>query len=329
MNHFPGLIQALHCFLRETFRLALASRLFLLLILFSGSILFMAATVRFSNIPSLSETKTAERIPLDEAVRLGQFEIQQDGTPIIQGEIRLFFGTIRIPWNKYRENAVLFLESLLAFFLADWAGLILALVFTAAIVPDFLRSGWWDLLRLHQRSTWVIILIKLISILILYLSFTSLTLLLCWLTLNLATNSWHPAFLWAIPILAIQFSSFYPISVFLAVWTKNTSATLFGTMAFWGICWLVNHGRMTLALADPAFPGSLLNAGYWLLPKPVDFSMILSDLIGILAENPPPHAWHAAWIGGWIHPGLSIFSSLLFALMTTAGACYELANAED
>ena len=325
----PAMVQLLRGFLNETIRMALASKLVLFWLATSASILLVCSTVRLENVPSAQESVNQQRIPREEARRVGDFETQADGTPVIDGQIKILFGTIRIPWSHFRGKAALFLESLLGFFLADWAGLLLAIVFTGGLLPEFLRADWWNLLRLHQKSTALMLVMKTISILLLSLGFASLTTGICWLALNLGTGTWHPQFLWSIPMLCAQLMVFYPISVFLAVWTRSTPVAITGTIAFWGLCWLMNHARMTFALPETVTSGSVVEVFYWLLPKPIDFSLIMADLTETLQEKDLPHAWKSAWQKGWIQPLASLTTSLLFSVLTMAAACHELRSDED
>jgi hypothetical protein len=62
---------------------------------------------------------------------------------------------------------------------------------------------------------------------------------------------------------------------------------VFGSIAFWAICWGMNYGRHLAAgsalgsdaeLSQPLL--WLVDAGYWLLPKPADLGVVLFDALG-------------------------------------------------
>ena len=63
---------------------------------------------------------------------------------------------------------------------------------------------------------------------------------------------------------------------------------VFGSIAFWGICWAMNFGRhAVMAAADVAGCGKfspllvrLADIGYWILPKPVDLGCLAFDALG-------------------------------------------------
>jgi len=324
MIRVPAFIQLTRCFLHETTRMALASKLMLLWFVMSATILLVCSSVRFEKIPTSAESTNHQRVPLEEAQRVGNFEVIADGIPSIQGEIQILFGAIKLPWPHFREKAGLFLESLLGFFLADWPALVLALVFTGGLLPEFLNANWWNLIRLHQKNTALLFIAKTMAIMFLFSTFTSTTLFICWMALSLTTGTWHPQFLWAIPIFWLQLVVFYPVSAFLAVWTRNTTVAITGSVAFWGLCWIVNHARMTFALPETITSGSIMEAFYWLLPKPIDLSLFLADLTETLPDRALPEAWKAAWQKEWIKAIPSIATSIVFSAIVLFASCFEL-----
>src|SRR5205823_5746525 len=111
---------------------------------------------------------------------------------------------------------------------------------------------------------------------------------------------------------------FSGFAALLAVSTRSTAACVVGSLLFWLLCWAMNFGRHALASlrleeATAAF-GRTVDLGYWLLPKPADFSLILHTALAAaglrLAEGPmdfllreaPPLLWHvrerlAAFVG--------------------------------
>src|SRR5262249_33905251 len=141
-----------------------------------------------------------------------------------------------------------------------------------------------------------------------------------WITLGLATNVWSEAYLVSIPLLVIQFSFFHGFSMLLAVATRSTIICIIGTVLFWMLCNSGNRARIELVL-DPESPALLrwpLEAVYWLLPKPVDFNLLMTHAL---------HAEHhfASWPAlreyeaqGRALPELSIFTSMAFAGLTVA-----------
>ena len=56
---------------------------------------------------------------------------------------------------------------------------------------------------------------------------------------------------------------------------------MFGSVLFWFMCWGMNYGRHFLVAPESELPSQhlmlrgLVEAGYWILPKPLDLGMIL------------------------------------------------------
>jgi hypothetical protein len=150
-----------------------------------------------------------------------------------------------------------------------------------------------------------------------------------WIALGIATNVWNGLFLWSFAILVVQFICFYPASVFLGAWSRSTMVAIIGSIAFWAICWMVNHARISNLSATTAESSSgvaiwLIDVAYWALPKPIDFSIILSDLMGTIKEFPPPTAWMNAFETGNIIPFASIGTSLISSVVVLWFSCMEL-----
>src|SRR5205085_4227381 len=60
---------------------------------------------------------------------------------VVRGELELAFGAVRVPIARDREHAVHAVQLHLAGWVADAAGLLLALVWTAGFLPGFLEAG--------------------------------------------------------------------------------------------------------------------------------------------------------------------------------------------
>ena len=109
-----------------------------------------------------------------------------------------------------------------------------------------------------------------------------------WLAIGLRTGIWDGGYLYAIPLLVLHFAMFFSVSACLAVWTRSTVVCVFGSIVFWGMAWSINYGRHALTVAADALstgsfsPGLtwLLDAGYWLLPKPADINLLLFNTLG-------------------------------------------------
>ena len=78
----------------------------------------------------------------------------------------------------------------------------------------------------------------------------------------------------------LQFAFFYSFSMFLAVSTRSAIACMVGVVLFWLLCTAVNTSRVEMwAAGATGVTRGLVEAAYWVLPKPVDLHKILSDLM--------------------------------------------------
>ena len=110
-----------------------------------------------------------------------------------------------------------------------------------------------------------------------------------WLALGPRTDVWEPRYLLAIPLLLLHFLPFFGVSCLLAVWTRSTVACAPGTLLFWFLCGAVNCGRHALVVEGAAGVGpSLVEAAYWLLPKPADLGLLLLEALRAGSFLTPP-----------------------------------------
>jgi len=90
-----------------------------------------------------------------------------------------------------------------------------------------------------------------------------------------------------VPVLLLHFAIFFSFSLFLAVCTRSTVVCVFGSILFWFLCWGMNYGRHAVLTAAQVAPEAafskqmswLVDFGYWILPKPADFSMLLFNAV--------------------------------------------------
>jgi hypothetical protein len=161
-----------------------------------------------------------------------------------------------------------------------------------------------------------------------------------WLALGLRSGVWLYGYLLGIAILVLHFAVVYSFSVLMAVCTRSVVASIFGSILFWLVCFGVNYGRHATAalpgLAEgtasmPSSTGMVIEAGYWLLPKPADMVMILEQAVD--AGKHFTTLADVAELGsarrtGAMAPGLSLLTSLLFGVAMLAIAGRHLAAAE-
>ena len=90
----------------------------------------------------------------------------RQNVPLIQGRLTLAFGAIPIDIDRDRRHAVRSLESVLVGWVADAAGLLLALLWTAGFLPVFLEPNAVVVLLAKPVPRWSLLAGKYIGVLV-------------------------------------------------------------------------------------------------------------------------------------------------------------------
>ena len=134
----------------------------------------------------------------------------------------------------------------------------------------------------------------------------------------------------SVPLLVTNFAVFFAFSTFLAVYTRSTVVSVFGTLLFWLLCWAMNFTYLRLSESPvegiTPFASFLVEAGYWILPKPLDLSGIFFDAMDAGKYATPVPELEAMKQQGRFQPELSVLASLAFAFGVLAVAAYEFHN---
>jgi len=257
----------------------------------------------------------------------------RDGIETISGRMSLAFGAISFPVFRTRSDAVFFLELVLAWGVAGTFGVLLALVWTAGFVPSFLEPSSASVLLAKPVARWQLLFGKYLGVLAFVAFQVVLFVLSTWLALGLRTNVWNITYWRCIPLLLLQFATYYSFSILIAVITRSTVASVFGSVLFWLLGWAINYGYVmargvletqhvpygTLALAEVA---------YWIFPKPIDAGLIVFNTLGALGDFDKPAVFRLLESGSSFSPCASIASSLLLTGVLLAISVHEF-NATD
>ena len=225
-----------------------------------------------------------------------------------------------------------FLQLVLAAGVADTLGLLLTLVWTAGFLPGFLdpapsRCCWPS--RFPAAS---LLLGKYVGVLGLRAGAgRAISSPAPGWRLAIRTGVWDAAYLLSMPLLLLHFAIFFSFSLLLAVCTRSTVVCVFGSIAFWGICWAINFGRHAVtAASDLTSQGSfsaplvwLADVCYWLLPKPVDLGRLVFDALGAGLISARSLESTAA-----VSLPLSVLTSLLFTGYILLAACRQFAGTD-
>jgi ABC-type transport system involved in multi-copper enzyme maturation permease subunit len=351
--NLPLMLLTVRWMLKETFRQSLASKLFWVVFSVTSIVVMLCLSVRVTGVDALPTEKyeTPTRLNIEEIRKIGRDKLQdygplvsgigveamaipfaeqlarKDGVDVFQTELSLGFGLIQVTKSKDKTDAVRFLQIFLAGAVADTAGIFLVLIWTAGFLPTFLDPAQVTVLLAKPVQRWHLLLGKYLGVVAFVALQASIFVGATWLALGLRTGVFDPLYLLAIPLVVIQFIIFYSFSALLAVVSRNTVVCVFGVLLFWVMCWGMNFGRHVIAGLDlPGVSGGgsfMLEAGYWILPKPGDLSLILYDALQADGFSMKLKEFEKVQALGLFQPQLSLLASLLFAAATFAMAAFE------
>ena len=161
------------------------------------------------------------------------------------GELTLLFRAIRVPLTRSRVESVRFVELVLAGGLADTAGVLLALIWTAGFLPSFLEPASTSVLLAKPAPRWLLLAGKFLGVLVFVALQALIFVGVTWLALGVRTGIWEGRYFLGVPLLLAHFAMFFSISTLLAVLTRSTAAGVIGTLGFWVACWCVNYARQS------------------------------------------------------------------------------------
>ena len=246
------------------------------------------------------------------------------------GTLTILFRAVRVIEGVPRDVAVRYLQFLLAAVVADTLGVLLALIWTAGFLPSFIDSTASSVLLVKPvkrsslflgRFAGVVIFVGVQAIV--FVGLTSAA-------LGMRTAFWGTAYWICVPILLAHFTVFYAFSALLAVLTRHTVGCIVGSILFWLVCWAMNYGRHVLVGLEPTEANAALiriaDVGYWLLPKPADFGLILYDALDADRFATPWVEFRRVQEQGLFLPVWSVVSSLVFAAGSLAVAVYEFVH---
>jgi ABC-type transport system involved in multi-copper enzyme maturation permease subunit len=256
------------------------------------------------------------------------------------GHFGFLFGAFRVSLARDREEGVHFLEIIFGMWAAGSVGLLLTLIWTAGFLPEYLQPSNASVLFAKPVPRWLLLVGKFVGVVLIVALQAAVFFVGTWFALGIKTGVWSNAYLLGAPILVGHFAVIFSFSAFLAVCTRSTVACVLGSMLFWVVCLGMNYGRHAV-LAQPhiapdtpalsPMTRALTEAGYWLLPKPADWLVLLEQTLHsdahITTFSSLPEFRVAREMAG-LDFGWSILSSLSFAIAILAIAGRHLAKAE-
>ncbi len=326
----PAVLYALRWLIHDTFRQTFTSRVFWILLSLSGLCVVFCLGVSVEG----------------GAVRAENELVGKDGKLLAEsrespGRLNLLFGAFPIEFTRSADAEVQFLLNVFGSMIAGFAGVLMALVWTAGFMPESLHPSAASVMLAKPIPRWLLLMGKFCGVVCFIALHAAIFFAGTWFALGLRTNAWsHPEYLLGIPLLTFHFAVVYSFSVMLAVISRSTMACVVGGVLFWIACYAVNYGRHFAVVygdlnpgaeALPGFTVFLSEAGYWLLPKPVDFTMMLEKSLNLSAgmvtlTSQQPFA--RVIEKDLFHPFLSICTSCVFPIFSIWASASHLSKTD-
>lgn len=169
--------------------------------------------------------------------------------------VSLFFG------YKFIENPVLkagspvgeyFYVTLFTTYLNRyWLGsgaILLALISTVSVFPEFTRSGAIEVSLSKPISRIKLFFVKYVGCLLFVALQTTIFAGIVFLAIGLRLDYWNYSVFWVIPVITFVFSLIHCVQVLIGIWTRSSLAALLTGICFWALCWIVQMTEQTLYL---------------------------------------------------------------------------------
>lgn len=327
-------IRTLRWMVWDTFRQSVATKLLwaMLAITFVCTLFCFSITVTGDLPKSGADYDAGGFITPAQAKELGEEKIKKEKLKIVSGEVSFGFGLMKVPIARFKDDAVRYVQIWLAAILADTAGVLLALLWTAGFLPTFLEPQSATVLLAKPAPRWAILFGKYLGVLLFVGLQATIFVGSTWTALGLTTGIWDGTYWLAVPLLVLNFGIFYSVSAFLAVVSRSTVVCIFGTLLFWLLCWTVNytHVRLMVTPVEGLSGAStmLMDLIYWVLPKPLDLGGIFYDAMQATGFAAPVPELNAAQNQGLLNPVLSAITSTVFAPVVLLLAAYEFKSTD-
>ncbi len=175
--------------------------------------------------------------------------INERGWTVLHWEVRSWVNTSLV--TKAFFYKMVFSQFAVAWWL-NWLAVILALVSTAGMIPDFIAGGSVDLYLSKPVSRARIFLTKYATGLL----FVALQVLIfsaaCYAVIGLRAGTWDARVFYAVPVVLLVFSYLFCVCVLIGLLTRSTVAALLLTVLFWLGVFGVNFAERILHSATIA-----------------------------------------------------------------------------
>lgn len=129
---------------------------------------------------------------------------------------------------------LLFTDVIVRFWLG-WFSLVLALISTCSIFPQFLQPGSIDLALSKPLSRARLFLLKYVGGLSFVATQTLLFCVVAFIAIGYRLDSWSWQVFWAVPVITFSFSLVFCVSALIGVLTRSMIFSLLGSLLFWAM----------------------------------------------------------------------------------------------
>jgi ABC-type transport system involved in multi-copper enzyme maturation permease subunit len=323
----PAVLYALRWLIHDTFRQTLSSRVFWILLGLSS--LCIVFCLGISDEGGAIRDEGELYSPQGEHIHMAR---------MAPGKVSLLFGIFEYPFWRTAAAEMSFLLTVFASWVGGVIGLSVALTFTAGFIPESLQPSAASVMLAKPAPRWLFLLGKYLGVVCFVALQVAIFFLGTWLALGIKTGHWPATYLTSIPIMIFHFALIFSFSVMLAVLFRSPTASVVGTLLFWILCWMINYGRHFAVVFPELHNGSKLpeltvllsEAGYWLLPKPADLTLLVQQSLNLgqymnstLAGMAP---FEQVLRKDLFHPMLAIFTSCLFPVFALWASATQLAK---
>ena len=140
---------------------------------------------------------------------------------------------------------LLFTDVVVRFWLA-WFAVVLALVASASVFPEFLREGAIEVLLSKPIGRVRLFLWKYLGSLMFVAVQVGLFAAIAFVAIGARLGEWNFSVFWSVPLVTLVFSLVYCVAVLIGVVTRSTLFSLLGALVFWGATLVVQWSEDVL-----------------------------------------------------------------------------------
>jgi len=217
--------------------------------------------------------------------------VTAESTEAIAGghRLRMLWGAWGVELQELSAGRLLVgLQSAMALGLVGFIGILLAIVLTAALIPNMLEKGTLDLMLARPIGRTKPLLSKFVGGLWFVAILGTYAITGSWLALRVATGYGSAWVLIAIPAMVGAFAVLYSVSALVGVLTRSTLNGILAACGVWFLSTLIEGGRNLVATFGrelSPWVGEALETVYWIFPKLGAFDALVVETLSA-AELP-------------------------------------------